>query len=178
MSQYRSLLFLLLLTPMWVTFANAQYSEPTTPPRRDFWQHVQFGGGVGLGISSGYTEITVAPIAIYHFNPMFAAGGGLNYTYLRASGYYSSSIYGVNIIGLMHPIPQIELSATLSESFVDRSTTYIDGTYKEHYWYTGLYLGAGYSTQNVTVGMSYNVLFDAEKDIYGDALMPFVRIYF
>jgi hypothetical protein len=34
----------------------------------NFWQNVQFGGGVGLGFGSNYTDISFAPSAIYNFN--------------------------------------------------------------------------------------------------------------
>jgi hypothetical protein len=49
---------------------------------------------------------------------------------------------------------------------------------KENFWNTGLFLGAGYRTQNVTIGARYNVLFDKDRNVYGDAFMPFVRVYF
>jgi len=39
-------------------------------------------------------------------------------------------------------------------------------------------LGAGYRTGNVTMGVRYNVLQDDSKNVYSDALMPFVRFYF
>jgi hypothetical protein len=48
----------------------------------------------------------------------------------------------------------------------------------QDFWNTGLFLGAGYRAQNVTIGARYNVLFDKDKSVYSDALMPFVRVYF
>ena len=36
--------------------------------KSDFWNHVQFGGGLGLGVGNGYADIMVAPSAIYNFN--------------------------------------------------------------------------------------------------------------
>jgi hypothetical protein len=36
-------------------------------PIGDFWQNVQFGGGVGLGFGSNYTDISFGS-AIYNFN--------------------------------------------------------------------------------------------------------------
>jgi hypothetical protein len=36
--------------------------------KSDFWDHVQFGGGFGLSTGSGFTDVTVAPSAIYNFN--------------------------------------------------------------------------------------------------------------
>jgi hypothetical protein len=49
--------------------------------RGDFWQNVQFGGGVGLGFGSNYTDISLAPSAIYNFNEYVALGLGGQYTY-------------------------------------------------------------------------------------------------
>jgi hypothetical protein len=48
----------------------------------------------------------------------------------------------------------------------------------KNYWNTALYVGAGYRNGNVTLGARYNLLFDKDKSIYSDALMPFVRFYF
>ena len=57
-----------------------------------------------------------------------------------------------------------------------------DGTFyngiSDNFWNTGLFLGAGYRMENVTIGARYNVLFQEDKGVYGDALMPFVRVYF
>jgi hypothetical protein len=39
---------------------------------------VQFGGGVGLGFGSNYTDISLAPSAIYNFNEYVALGLGVN----------------------------------------------------------------------------------------------------
>jgi hypothetical protein len=38
-------------------------------------ENVQFGGGIGLGFGSGFTDISVAPSAIYNFNEYVALGG-------------------------------------------------------------------------------------------------------
>jgi hypothetical protein len=41
-----------------------------------------------------------------------------------------------------------------------------------------MYVGAGYRTNNVTLGFRYNLLFDKNIDLYGDAFMPFIRVFF
>ena len=43
--------------------AKAQEMEYT-----DFWSRVHFGGGLGVGFGSNYTNIALAPSAIYDFN--------------------------------------------------------------------------------------------------------------
>lgn len=142
----------------------------------DFWKNVQFGGGIGLGFSSGYTNISLAPSAIYNFNEYVALGLGAQYTYIKQKNFYASHLYGGSLIGLFNPLPQIQLSAELEELRVNIN---LDGSTSnsQDYWNTGLFLGAGYRNGNVTVGARYNVLKDT-NNIYGSAFMPFVRVYF
>jgi hypothetical protein len=157
----------------------AQYSQmPQT--RSPFWGNVQFGGGLGLSIGSGYTDISVAPSAIYNVNPYLATGLGLQATYVSSKGYYDSGIYGVSLLTYINPIPEIQLSINLNESYVNNHYEAYLGQngYTDNFWNTALFLGAGYRTGNVTIGVAYNVLFDENDNVYGDALMPFVRAYF
>jgi len=144
----------------------------------DFWDHVQFGGGLGLSIGSGYTDIAVAPGAIYNFNQYFAAGVGLQGSYVSQKNLYSSYIYGGTLVGLFNPIAEIQLSVELEQVRVNSTFDDAFGNYKDNFWNTGLFLGAGYRNGNVTIGARYNVLFDEDKSVYSDAFMPFVRVYF
>ncbi|RZJ68720.1 MAG: hypothetical protein EOO50_00650 [Flavobacterium sp.] len=167
-------------------FAQADSTwEPRPVYRSDFWQRVQIGGGLGLGIGSGYTDISLAPSAIYSFNRYFAAGVGLNGNYVRFKRYssdideYRSWIYGGSVIALFMPIEQLQLSVELEQLRVNSRLETIDfGTQHDNFWNTGLFVGAGYRTQNVTVGLRYNLLFDRDKTVYADSWMPFVRVYF
>ena len=152
------------------TFASGKFSEIFTVKTSLT--------GIGLSFGSGYTDIFVAPSAIYVLNPTFALGTSLHLGYASQSNYYTSFLYGASIIGLVNPFSQIQLSAELQE--INSSINYkVYGENKSNnYWTTGLYLGAGYRTGNVTVGVRYDVLYDANKSIYGDPFMPFVRVYF
>lgn len=154
------------------------FSQQKTPdsPQNDFWENVQFGGGLGLGFGSGYTDITIAPTAIYNFNEYFALGTGVQYSYLRQKGFFKSNNYGGSVIGLFNPIPEAQLSVELEQLRVNLTYENIDVT--ENFWNTALFLGAGYRMENVTIGARYNVLFDKDKNVYGDAFMPFVRVFF
>lgn len=167
-----------LLALGFASVANAQQSDESR------WQ---FGGGIGLSIGSGYTDILLAPGAVYNFNQYLAAGAGLQGSYVRAKNLYESYIYGGSVIGLFSPIPQAQLSAELEQLRVN--TTYdrfyyqpnTDGTRtsaKENFWNTALYIGAGYRVQNVTIGVRYNVLYDKNKSVYSEPFMPFIRAYF
>jgi hypothetical protein len=157
----------------------AQYQQ-SPQIQNSFWSHVQFGGGIGLSFGSNYTDITIAPSAIYNVNQYLDVGLGLQYSYSSAKGYYDSGIYGIDFLTFINPIPQIQLSINLNQSYVDNhyEAYYGNASYTDSFWNTALFLGAGYRTGNVTVGFSYNVLFDANDNVYGDALTPFVRAYF
>jgi hypothetical protein len=157
----------------------AQYQQ-APQSRSPFWSNVQFGGGLGLSIGSGYTDISIAPSAIYNVNPYLAVGLGLQGSYVSSKGYYDSGIYGVSFLTFINPIPEIQFSINLNESYVNNhyDAYYGQSSYTDNFWNTALFLGVGYRTGNVTVGLAYNVLFDENDNVYGDALMPFVRVYF
>lgn len=150
----------------------------TPKPQQEFWKHVQFGGTIGLNFGSDFTSITIAPSAIYNFKKPVAIGAGLLYSHLNEKNSYTSNVYGINMIGLYNPVPPLQLSLEIEEISVNNTYQQINGTYHDNFWSTGLFLGAGYCSQNVTFGFRYNLLFNQNKDIYGDALMPFVRAYF
>jgi hypothetical protein len=152
-------------------FAQDQTNMPQPP--NNFWRNVQFGGGIGLGFSSGYTDVFIAPSTIYNFNPIVALGAGLNISYVSSRNYFSSFIYGVNTLVLINPIPQIQFSVGLNESRVNYNEI---GYSSVDYWETSLIVGAGYRTGNVTVGIGYNVLQNGRFD--NSSIVPFVRAYF
>ena len=145
-----------------------------------FWDKVQFGGGLGVGIGSGYTDISVMPSAIYNVNEIVAVGVGLQFGYLSSKNYYSSFVYGGSVVGLVNPIPEIQLSAELEQVRIntDYKSTAYRPSYSDDYWNTALYLGAGYRTGSVTIGARYDVLYDKNTSLYGSGFMPFVRVYF
>lgn len=167
---------------------NAQDSnfqdKNTSAFSNDFFKDVQFGGGLGLAIGNGFTNIGVSPSAIYNFTDKFAAGAGVQFNYLKSKGYYESTSYGLNVIGLYSPIPEFQLSAEIEQLRVNNeyNVFYPDGRMhskvSDDFWNTGLFIGAGYRTDNVTVGVKYNVLYKESNLVYSQAWMPFVRVYF
>lgn len=155
---------------------NAQSDNPYDG---DFWDHVQFGGGIGASFGSDYTDVSLAPGAIYNFNEFVALGIGLNGTYVDAKDYYSSYIYGGSLIALFSPFEQIQLSTELEQLRVNNTYDLVGGdTLKDNFWNTALYLGAGFRSGNVTLGVRYNVLFKKNENVYSEPFMPFVRFYF
>jgi hypothetical protein len=159
---------------MGVTATNAQKS--------DFWSKVRFGGAIGAAFGSGYTDVTVAPGAIYDLNQYVSLGVGLQGSYAEQKNLYSSWMYGGSGIALFNPIEAVQLSVELEQLRVnldvepDRFGQY-DG-YSRDFWNTGLFFGAGYNTGNVTVGIRYNILYNDNDYVYSEAWMPFVRVYF
>ena len=87
-------------------------------------------------------------------------------------------MYGPSLIVLGNPIPQIQLSAELEQLRVNVDYDDDLGFPNDNFWNTALFLGAGYRTNNVTIGVRYNVLHDSDKNVYSDVFMPFVRVYF
>jgi hypothetical protein len=159
-------------------FVCAQ-DKPLPKAKTDsFWERVDVGGGLGLSISNDYTDILIAPSAIYNFNDYFALGAGLQYSNLKQKDYYSSNLFGGSLIGLFSPIEEAQVSVELEEANVNTKYMDLGGNLKKSFWNTALYIGAGYRQENVTIGGRVNVLFDRDKDIYGSAFMPFVRVFF
>ena len=157
-------------------FSIGLSAQIDTPAQDNFWKKVQFGGAVGAGFGSGYTDVTLAPSAIYNFNQYVAAGVGLQGTYTRVKNNYASYIYGGSLIGIANPTDFLQISAELEQMRVNRKFTGFNNS--DNFWNTALFLGAGFRAQNVTVGARYNVLYNKNDQVYGDAFMPFIRVYF
>lgn len=183
MNSYRGLFVFLTRIGIYVqfllffSFLHAQDSLVNTK-KNIFWERVQIGGGLGLGIGSNYTNISVAPSAIYPINEYFSTGLGMQYSYVKQKGLYDSHIYGASVITLFNLIREVQLSAELEELRVNNVYTAFSYSLKENFWNTALFLGAGYRNQNLTIGLRYNVLYKEENNVYSQAWMPFVRVYF
>lgn len=159
-------------------FVSANDSKAQSQ-QNDFWQHVRFGGGIGLSFGDGFFSGTLAPSAIYQFNEQFAAGVALNGTYASLKNQYNATILGGSVLALYNVIPEIQFSTEFEQLHVNRKYEYSTlPDFNENYWYPALFLGVGFHSNNFTLGIRYDVLFDDEKSIYANAFAPFVRIYF
>jgi long-subunit fatty acid transport protein len=158
-------LFIIIL---YANFALAQNSNV-------FSDRIHFGGSLGLSIGNGFTNIMIAPSVIYDVNQYFSTGVGLQGSYVNWQNNFESYIYGASLIGLINPIEQIQLSAELEQLRVN--ATYSDN-FKDNFWHTALFVGAGYRTNNATIGVRYNVLFKESNNVYNEAFMPFLRVFF
>ena len=165
-----------------VLLFSQQDSIPKT--KSVFWQKVQFGGGLGLAIGNGFTNVSVSPTGYYNFDKTFTVGVGLTGSYVAQESNpsnfnsigYKSTIFGGSLIGLMHPIEEIQLSAEVEQLKVNRK--FDEFLNDDSFWNTSLFLGAGYRTQNLTIGVKYNVLHKDNNQVYSQAWLPFVRVMF
>ena len=133
--------------------------------RRSFWSDVRFGGGLGLSFGDGFFSGTLAPSAIYEFNQDFALGFGLNGTYNSLKNDYSSTILGASTIGLYNPIPELQVSGEFEQLNVDQK--FDDSSFEDrNYWVPALFVGLGYRSNNVTFGMSYDLLYMIAIRVY------------
>lgn len=164
----KSTLIILFIGILYANLALAQNSNV-------FSERIHFGGSLGLSIGNGFTNIMVAPSIIYDVNQYFSTGVGLQGSYVKWQNNFESYIYGASLIGLFNPIEVIQLSAELEQLRVN--TTYSDN-FKDNFWNTALFVGAGYRTNNVTIGVRYNVLFKESNNVYNEAFMPFLRVFF
>jgi len=171
------LLVLIVLLGLFGNSSKAQVNKNNMTS--DFWSQVRFGGGIGLSFGNGIFSGTIAPSAIYQFNSRFAIGTGLSASYFERKNWYKSTVLGGSLIGLFNPVPEIQISTEFEELNVNRNYDEVFVTNQDdNFWYSALFLGAGYRSGNFTIGIRYDVLYDEDKSIYADPWMPFIRVYF
>ena len=168
----KKMLFTLLIT-INIISSFAQNSNNNS----DFWNHVRFGGGIGLGFINNGFNGSISPSAIYQFNDQFAAGTSLNFSYDKFND-DKFLAYGGSVLSLFNPIPQLQLSTEFEQLRINRTLYSQTINIEDNYWLPAFFVGIGYSTPNVTFGLRYDLLYNDNKSIYGNALMPFARVYF
>ncbi len=171
-------------------FSNFAQESGNYTKNYDSAKNWRFGGGLGLSIGSGYTNVMIAPSALYDINPYVSLGVGLQGSYINSKSRsfyinsvseYNSWIYGGSLIAISNPIPELQLSAELEQLRVNNTYTYKDSELSKdthNFWNTALFLGVGYNSGPVTVGVRYNVLYNSKDMVYGSPFMPFIRAYF
>ncbi|RZN82081.1 MAG: alpha-ketoglutarate decarboxylase [Winogradskyella sp.] len=155
-------------------FSFSQENQPS-----NFWSNVRFGGGIGLNFGDGFFSGTLAPSAVYDFNPYFSAGVGLTGSYSSQRDVFDSTILGGSILALTNPFPEVQVSVELEQVNVNTNfDSQFTSTRDDNFWATALFLGVGYRAGNVTFGVRYDVLYDEDESIYADPWLPFVRFWF
>jgi len=141
-----------------------------------FQKYWSFGGNIGLAFWNGGTDILIAPKAYYHVSPIFLTGFGLTYIYSDSNdpnfSYHSNSIGGSFFLGV-RPIPFLQLSAEYEPLYTNRG-----GYFEDQYWNNALYLGISFVSGNVSFGFRYDVIYDANRSVYGSAWNPVIGFYF
>lgn len=143
-----------------------------------FWSNVSFGGNLGIGVGNDTFSGVIEPSVLYNFNEQFATGMGVSFGYIESNNFTATN-YGGSLLAFYSPIREIRLSLEFQEMGVSR-TLEIENTedFKENYWYPSLFVGGGYRIGNVSVGVRYDLLYDKDKSIYGNAYVPFVGVFF
>ena len=169
------LIFFLFL----VTSFNIQAQDTITSSDNPnpFWNKVRFGGSLGLSFGNGNFTGALAPAAIYDFNKTLSAGVGFSAAYASRNNFKVTSLGG-SLIGMFRPFRGIQLSTEFEQLHINRRYELEGGNPRDQYWVPALFLGIGYSTGPVVAGIRYDVLHDSDKSFYGNALMPFVSVYF
>ncbi|MFK6999623.1 hypothetical protein [Flavobacterium oreochromis] len=144
----------------------------------DFWDHVRFGGGVGFSMGNSFTNISVSPTMYYNFDDQTSIGVGLNTSYIKNSGKFTSFVYGLTGSVLYNPVESLQFSADVEQLRVNLDYNTNLGQRSDDFWNTALFLGVGYSVNNITGGIRYNLLFRDTDRLYTSAWMPFIRIVF
>nr|WP_305069854.1 hypothetical protein [Flavobacterium covae] len=114
----------------------------------------------------------------YNFDDKTSVGLGLNSSYVKNSGNFTSFVYGVSGSLLYSPVEYLQLSTDIEQLRVNLDYNTISGRRFDDFWNTALFLGGGYRMNNVTAGLRYNLLFKNTNNLYTSAWMPFVRIVF
>ena len=173
--------FITLVVLLFSLYAGAQQTlyfntccpkEETGRPSR-----VRFYGGFGLGISNNGFYLDLQPGLMYRIKPGFYAGSNLQLTYQSVRNYGLRSryyVYGADALLAYLPWRYLELSVDYQYLFVRKSV----GNTSTRWEVPAFYLGAGYRTRNVVIGLRYDLLYDANKSIYPSAFTPYIRIYF
>ena len=153
------------------------FAQTKTGTESSFFDHVRFGGSIGVGFSNNTFSAALAPKAVYDFNRYVSAGIGISGSYTDGAN-YTAFTTGGSFIGLFRPISRIQLSSEFEQNYVSRSLELEGANRTDSYTYPALFFGVGYTTGGITVGLRYDVLYDKDKSIYGNALLPFITVYF
>lgn len=168
-------LFLLLLVS--IIRMNFCYAQISNEHKNEFFKHVRYGGSIGASFGKGYFSASISPKAVYDFNEYFSVGTGILTAYSNSSN-YSSFVYGGSILGFFRPIRALQLSLEFEELHVSRKIENYNSKAETKYWYPAIFMGIGYRNGPITIGIRYDLLFNEEKSMYGNALIPFISLYF
>jgi long-subunit fatty acid transport protein len=140
--------------------------------KSDFWDNVQFGGGVTLNFGS-QTTIGLSPSAIYNFENGVSLGAGVGYLYSKIND-FSTNVYSTSLLSLYQTKINIQLSGEFEYYFAKQQDN--SGAFNTSF--PALHLGVAYNQDRFAIGVRYDVLYDENKSIFGSPISPVVRFYF
>ena len=142
-----------------------------------FKESLRFGGGIGLSFGNDFFSGSLTPFVLSQVNEYLLTGIGLNFTYSSFDN-EEALVYGGSFIVIGQPVRELQLSAEFEQLRVNRTIDTRNGTFEDDYWYPALFLGIGYNSGPITFGVRWDVLYDENKSIYANSVMPFVRFMF
>lgn len=138
-----------------------------------FWDHVLFGGGLGLAFGTNQTTIEISPSALYDFENGFALGISFGYLYSKIND-FKSNVFSPGLVALYNPAQEIQLSSEFQYLFINQKLGNLNGNFD----YPALYFGLAYRTGWAALGIRYDVLYDERDSIFASPWSPILRIYF
>ncbi len=152
---------------VFIWFVNLKFMHNKYRNRnKSFWNNVQFGGGLGLGLVMDILILWLRQVLFITLIEYVSAGLGVQYNYVKQRDLYKANMYGGSVVALFNPIEELQISTELEQLRVNRTFNDSFGSDSQDFWNTALFVGAGYRNENVTIGIRYNVLIKTETKIY------------
>lgn len=137
-----------------------------------------FGCGFGLNFVGG-TSLSLSPNLNYMVSNKVSIGAGLQGNYLSIKDLQSTTTIGGNIIAQYAPTRSLTTLLEFSELNASTKRETPTGETKDTFWESALFIGIGYNiTDNILLGLKYNVLYDDNQSVYTGPILPFVNVNF
>lgn len=122
-------------------------------------ERLTFGGGVGGGISGGYTTVNVSPLIAYKFTDKFLAGPRLIYNYYSRLNFGQWSNFGYSVLGRYFVKENIFAHAEYEEVYYGSFGT-------NRLKIPALLIGAGYYNRPIALTATYDLLWNSNRSAY------------
>jgi outer membrane protein assembly factor BamA len=156
-----------------ISITTAASSQEST-----FWQRFYFGGGIGLGFSSGNTDFMIQPTIGFRLTRNLSTGILLDYEYLKNKDFhYTQHTYGGGIF-LRYELPiaaSFGLVAHGEYDYLSKRSKYDNGT-KRNTDSGYIPLGAGLYFQSGRTRFSIIALWDMLRLNEEDGGSPSLRL--
>lgn len=139
-----------------------------------------YGGYAGIGGGSGGTSLYLSPRAGYTVTPDLEVGVAGNYIYQTNRG-YKTSMLGIGPFANYYIKRRFFLHALFQQYFINIKDKRQEEKFSKQE--SALYLGAGYMQKlgfnaYMQFGLSYNILYSADKSHFTNGFVPYTGIVF